>query len=172
LALRLVLAATLSPSYGVYSGYELYENVPASARNEEYLNSEKYEIKDRDYGRPDSLVPLMTMLNDIRRRHPALHRLRSIRFHTTSNPAIVAYSKLSDDSSDAVLMVVNLDPYWPQDATLYLDLPALDLPADRPYPVHDELSGEWYQWAGTTAYVRLDPTYRVAHVLDLKAAGW
>ncbi len=171
-ALRLVLAATLSPSYGVYSGYELYENVPASARNEEYLNSEKYEIKDRDYGRPDSLVPLMTMLNDIRRRHPALHRLRSIRFHTTSNPAIVAYSKLSDDSSDAVLMVVNLDPYWPQDATLYLDLPALDLPADRPYPVHDELSGEWYQWAGTTAYVRLDPTYRVAHVLDLKAAGW
>ena len=84
----------------------------------------------------------------------------------------MAYSKLSDDSSDAVLMVVNLDPYWPQDATLYLDLPALDLPADRPYPVHDELSGECYQWAGTTAYVRLDPTYRVAHVLDLKAAGW
>ena len=94
-----MLAATLSPSYGVYSGYELYENLPASEQNEEYLNSEKYEIKDRDYSRPDSLAPLMVALNDIRRRHPALHRLRSIRFHPSDNPAVIAYSKLSDDES-------------------------------------------------------------------------
>ena len=102
-ALRLVLAATMSPSYGVYSGYELYENVPASDSNEEYLHSEKYEIKDRDYSRPDSLAPLMMSLNHVRRRHPALQRLRSIHFHSTTNPSIIAYSKVSDDGDDAVL---------------------------------------------------------------------
>ncbi len=170
-ALRLVLAATLSPSYGVYSGYELYENVPASDQNEEYLNSEKYEIKDRDYSRPGSLIPLMAALNDIRRRHPAFHRLRSIRFHPSTNPEIVAYSKRSDDETDVVLTVVNLDPHWPQDAILDLDLNALGLPDDRPIPIVDELSGERYQWFGRTPYVRLDPAYRVAHVLDLRAAG-
>ncbi len=169
-AMRLVLAATLSPSYGVYSGYELYENLPASDQNEEYLHSEKYEIKDRDYHRPDSLAPLMTTLNDIRRRHPALHRLRSIRFHPSSNPAIIAYSKLSDDRTDAVLTVVNLDPDWTQEATLQLDVAGLGLPDDRPYAVFDELSGERFHWLGQTPYVRLDPAYRVAHVLDLSDA--
>ena len=169
-ALRLVLAATLSPSYGVYSGYELFENLPASEQNEEYLNSEKYEIKDRDYSRRDSLAPLMVALNDIRRRHPALHRLRSIRFHPSDNPAVIAYSKLSDDEADAVLTVVNLDPHGAQEATLHLDLAHLGLPEDRPFVVTDELSGERYYWAGWTPYVRLDPAYRVAHVLDLRAA--
>jgi starch synthase (maltosyl-transferring) len=170
-ALRLVLAATMSPSYGVYSGYELYENVPASESNEEYLNSEKYEIKDRDYSRPDSLAPLMMSLNHIRRRHPALQRLRSIRFHPTTNPAIIAYSKLSDDGTDAVLTVVNLDAHWAQDALLRLDLAAVRLPSDRPYRVADELSGERYEWQGPTPYVRLDPTHRVAHILDLHPGG-
>jgi starch synthase (maltosyl-transferring) len=170
-ALRLVLAATMSPSYGVYSGYELYENVPASEANEEYLNSEKYEIKDREHSRPDSLAPLMLALNQIRRRHPALQRLRSIRFHSTTNPAVIAYSKLSDDGVDAVLTVVNLDPHWLQDALLELDLVEVGLPSDRPYWVVDELSGERYEWQGWTPYVRLDPTYRVAHVLDLHPGG-
>jgi starch synthase (maltosyl-transferring) len=170
-ALRLVLAATMSPSYGVYSGYELYENVPASEVNEEYLNSEKYEIKDRDYGRPDSLAPLMLALNQVRRRHPALQRLRSIRFHSTTNPAVIAYSKLSDDGADAVLAVVNLDPHWVQDALVHLDLVEVGVPSDRPYLVVDELSGERYEWQGWTPYVRLDPTYRVAHILDLHPGG-
>ncbi len=169
-ALRLVLAATLSPSYGVYSGYELYENIPASDENEEYLNSEKYEIKCRDYTRPGTLAPMMTALNDIRRRHPALHRLRSIRFHPTSNPAVIAYSKVSDDRSDVVLTVVNLDPDWTQEATLQLDLAGLGLPDDRPYVAFDELSGERYHWLGGSPYVRLDPADRVAHLLDLRAA--
>jgi starch synthase (maltosyl-transferring) len=168
-AMRLVLAATLSPSYGVYSGYELYENLPASDTNEEYLNSEKYEIKDRDFSRPDSLAPLMTTLNDIRRRHPALQRLRSIRFHPTTNTEIIAYSKVSDDGADIVLTVVNLDPHWPQEATLQLDLVALGLPYDDPYSVIDELSGERFEWRGSTPYVRLDPARRVAHVLVLTA---
>jgi starch synthase (maltosyl-transferring) len=170
-ALRLVLAATMSPSYGVYSGYELYENVPASDSNEEYLHSEKYEIKDRDYTRPDSLAPLMMSLNHVRRRHPALQRLRSIHFHSTTNPSIIAYSKVSDDGDDAVLMVVNLDPHSVQDALLQLDLDAVGLPTDRPYWVVDELSGERYQWQGWTPYVRLDPSYRVAHLVDLHPDG-
>jgi starch synthase (maltosyl-transferring) len=170
-ASRLVLAATMTPSYGVYSGYELYENQPASPSNEEYLNSEKYEIKHRDYDRPDSLTPLMTVLNRIRRRHPAFQRLRSLRFHPTTNPQIVAYSKLSDDGTDSVLMVVNLDPRAIQEATIALDLGALGLSGPGPHRVRDELSGEQYQWFGSTPYVRLDPAQRVAHILTFDGAG-
>jgi starch synthase (maltosyl-transferring) len=170
-ALRLVLAATMSPSYGVYSGYELYENVPASDQSEEYLNSEKYEIKRRDYSRPDSLAPLMSRLNDVRRRHPALSRLRSIRFHPTTNPQVIAYSKQSDDREDAVLTVVNLDPLGPQEASIGLDLHALGLPLERPYKVVDELSGECFDWFGADPFVRLDPSTRVAHVFDLRNDG-
>lgn len=167
-ALRLVLAATMTPSYGVYSGYELYENAPASDTNEEYLNSEKYEIKHRDFDHPGTLAPLMTSLNRIRREHPALQRLRSIQFHDSTNPEVIAYSKVSDDGEDVVLTIVNLDPYWAQEATL--DLWSLGLPAGGPYEVRDVLSGEVYQWWGAMPYVRLDPMYRVAHVLDLSSA--
>jgi starch synthase (maltosyl-transferring) len=166
-ALRLVLAATLSPSYGVYGGYELFENEPASDRNEEYLNSEKYEIKHRDFSRPGTLAPLMTTLNDIRRRHPSLNRLKSIRFYSTSNPNVLAYSKLSDDETDAILAVVNLDPHGPQDAVVYLDLAQLGLPTDRAFTVVDELTGETFVWSGATPYVRMDPAERVAHVFSL-----
>ena len=171
-ALRLVLAATLSPSYGVYSGFELYENLPASEANEEYLDSEKYEIKDRDYGQRGTLIPLMTALNQIRRQHPALQRLRSIRFYDTGNPQMLAFSKHSDDGTDAVLVVVNLDPYQAQEAIINLDLAALGLPWDEPYPVGDELTGERFMWFGPRPYVRLDPSARVAHVLDLRPDSW
>ena len=171
-ALRLVLAATLAPSYGVYSGYELYENLPASEANEEYLDSEKYEIKDRDFQQPGTLAPLMTALNQIRRQHPALQRLRSIRFCNTGNPQVVAFLKVSDDGMDAVLVVVNLDPYGPQEAVLDLDLGAVGLPWDGPYAVVDELTGERYTWFGPRPYVRLDPSSRVAHVIDLRPPQW
>ena len=166
-ALRLVLAGTLSPSYGVYSGYELYENQPASATNEEYLHSEKYEIRQRDFGRPGSLAPLMSSLNRIRRYHPALSRLRSLRMCPTSNPQIVAYTKVSDDGTDRVLTVVNLDPSNAQDATVELDLASLGLPVDEPYLVYDELSGDTYSWSGPRPYVRLEPSVRVAHIFSL-----
>ncbi|HYA44969.1 MAG TPA: alpha-1,4-glucan--maltose-1-phosphate maltosyltransferase, partial [Acidimicrobiales bacterium] len=165
-ALRLVLAATLSPSYGIYSGYELYENVPASPDNEEYLNAEKYEVKHRDFDRPDTLQPLVAALNDIRRRHPALSRLRNLVFHGSDNPAVIAYSKVSDDGSDVMLVVVTLDPYISQDSTLHLDAAALRVEPGAPFNVHDELSGESYTW-GLDPYVRLDPWRRVAHVLAL-----
>ena len=164
-ALRYILAATMTPSYGVYSGYELYENRPASEANEEYLYSEKYEIKHRDFDRPWGLEPLFRSVNRVRRRHPALQRLRSIQFHDTTNPEIIAYSKISDDGADTVLTVVNLDPHFIQDAII--DLWSLGLPSDQPYPVVDELSGETFEWRGSNPYVRLDPTYRVAHIFDM-----
>jgi starch synthase (maltosyl-transferring) len=170
-ALRLVLAATLSPSYGVYSGYELYENEPAAETNEEYLHSEKYEIKHREYDRPGTLAPLMAALNRVRRYHPAFARLRSVQFWPTTNPQIVAYSKASDDSSDRVLTVVNLDPYNAQDATIHLDLGRLGLPAYGSYLVYDELSHETYTWTGADPYVRLEPQQRVAHIFSLNLAS-
>jgi starch synthase (maltosyl-transferring) len=166
-ALRVVLAATASPSYGVYSGYELYENQPASDSNEEYLHSEKYEIRHRDFDHPGTLAPLITSLNRIRKAHPALHRLKTLSMHPTTNREIVAYSKTSDDGADRVLTVVNLDPDSPQEATVHLDPTLLGLDPERPYEAFDELTGESYQWWGTDPYVRLDPAIRVAHVLSL-----
>jgi starch synthase (maltosyl-transferring) len=166
-ALRLVLAATMSPSYGVYSGYELYENEPASETNEEYLHSEKYEIKHRDYDRPDSLAPLMTALNRIRRRHPALQQLRNIHFHPSANPQIIAYSKTSDTGDDTVLVVVNLDPYWNQESTLSLDLAAMDFEPYLPMFLIDELDGTEYIWYSPQVYVKLEPGRRVAHIFSV-----
>ncbi len=164
---RLVLAATMSPSYGVYSGYELCENTPASETNEEYDRSEKYEVKERDWDDPGSLAPFLALVNDVRRRHPALHRLRNITFHTSANPSVIAYSKHTDDRSDVVLTVVNLDPWAVQETTLDLDLGLLGLPWDTPYDAYDELSGQAYRWVGSHPYVRLDP-YQAAHILHLR----
>jgi starch synthase (maltosyl-transferring) len=163
-ALRLVLAATMVASYGVYSGYELYENRPASDTNEEYLDSEKYEIKHRDFDQPGTLRPLMSKLNDVRRRHRSLHLLRNISFHSTSNPHVIAYSKTVADGSDAMLMIVNLDPHEAQEAIVYLNGDSLPRPGDGAYHVFDELSGETYEWRGYEQYVSLDPRVRVAHV--------
>jgi starch synthase (maltosyl-transferring) len=166
-ALRYVLAATLTPSYGVYSGYELYENQPASDTNEEYLDSEKYEIKQREYERPGTLAGLITTVNDILRSHPALQRLRNLTLLPTDNPEIFAYSKVSDDGTDAVLVVLTLDPREVQESVVHLDLAAAGLPTDRPYTVHDELSGESYTWSGPDAFVRFEPWARVAHIFTL-----
>jgi starch synthase (maltosyl-transferring) len=164
-ALRLVLAATMSPSYGVYSGYELYENEPASDTSEEYLHSEKYEIKHRDWARPGNLIPFIARVNWIRRRHVSLQRLRTIRFHDSDNPEVIAYSKTGDNAEDPLLVVVTLDPHAVQEATIRLDLRAIGAPADRPFEVIDELSGERFSWEGPAAYVRFEPWSRVAHIL-------
>ncbi len=165
---RLVLASTMVPSYGVYSGYELCENVPASENNEEYLYSEKYELKSRDWDRPDSLAPFMTLLNDIRRRHPAFAELRNITFHLSHNDSILAYSKHTEDRSDVVLVVVNLDPLLPHDDVLRLDLGLLGLPATAPFEAYDEITGATFTWQGATPYVRLDPAVEPAHILHLR----
>jgi starch synthase (maltosyl-transferring) len=166
---RLVLAATMAPSYGIYSGYELCENQPASASNEEYLHSEKYELKRRDWDDPRSLAPFITLLNGARRRHPALQRLRNIHFHGADNPDVIAYSKHTDDRSDVVLTVVSLDPDATVEATLDLDLARLGLPFDRAYEAFDELTFQSFTWWGSRPYVRLDP-FQAAHVLHLRVA--
>jgi starch synthase (maltosyl-transferring) len=171
--LRFVLAATLVPSYGMYSGYELYENEPASDANEEYLHSEKYEIRRRDWGRDDSLAPFIARVNDIRRRHAAFRWLKNVRFHGTSNDRFLVWSKgrLDDGSvGDLVLVVVNLDPHHAHETTLDLDLGAMGLPWQGPYSATDELAGDTYAWDGPRPYVRLDPWQgQVAHILSLRA---
>ncbi len=164
--LRLVLAATMVPSYGIYSGYELYENQPASDTNEEYLYSEKYEIKRRDWDDPSSLAPFITAVNAIRHRHPALAGLRTLRFHHTENDRIIVYSKTDQGGGDPILVVVNLDPHQTHESTLWLDLGALGLPYDRSYEAHDELSGDTYIWDRPNPYVKLSPE-SPAHILSL-----
>jgi starch synthase (maltosyl-transferring) len=171
--LRLVLAATLVPSYGVYSGYELLENEPASEFNEEYLHSEKYEVKTRDWSRADSLAPFIAVVNGIRRRHPAFAELRNLRFVASGNDAILAYTKRAADGGDTafgdvVLTVVNLDPEHVQEDVLHLDLPSLGLPVDARYEAHDEISGATWIWQGGEPYVRLDPQVEPAHVFHLR----
>jgi starch synthase (maltosyl-transferring) len=168
-ALRLVLAATLTPNYGIYSGYERGENQPASDTNEEYLFSEKYEIKHRDWDEdPGVLTPLITRVNAIRRRHRCFDELSNIRFHHTNNADLLAYSKHTPDFRDVVLTIVNLDAVYPQEDTIWVDLGALQIPWDHPFEAHDELSGVTYTWRGGDQYVRLDPAQQPAHVLHLR----
>jgi starch synthase (maltosyl-transferring) len=169
--LRLVLASMMTPTFGMYSGYELMENEPASETNEEYLQSEKYEIKTRDWGRPDSLAPFVTRLNDVRRRHPALQELRNIWFHHTNNDSLLAFSKQSGD--DVVLVIANLDPHSAQDDVLWIDLGRIGLPWDEPYEAYDELTDVTYIWDGPSPYVRLDPQFgEPAHVFHLRRRPW
>ncbi|MEU1490572.1 alpha-1,4-glucan--maltose-1-phosphate maltosyltransferase [Streptomyces sp. NPDC005775] len=166
---RAVLAATLSPSWGVYAGYELCENTPVRDGSEEYLDSEKYEIRPRDWEAAEregrSLAPLITTLNRIRRRHPALQQLRDVHFHSSDNDALLVYSKRS--GSNTVLTVVNLDPHHTQEATVSLDMPQLGLDRHESVPVRDELTGHSYHW-GRTFYVRLEPGVTPAHIAVLR----
>ncbi|RZB19071.1 alpha-1,4-glucan--maltose-1-phosphate maltosyltransferase [Streptomyces sp. F001] len=166
---RAVLAATLSPTWGVYSGYELCENTPLREGSEEYLDSEKYQLKPRDWETAEregrTITPLITKLNTIRREHPALRRLRNLRFHRTDNDALIAYSKRT--GTDIVLVVANLDPHHPQEATVSLDMPQLGLDWHESVPVRDELTGETYHW-GRANYVRLEPGRAPAHVFHVQ----
>ncbi|WP_030549110.1 alpha-1,4-glucan--maltose-1-phosphate maltosyltransferase [Streptomyces albus] len=172
---RAVLAATLSPTWGIYSGYELCENTPARPGSEEYLHSEKYELRPRDWETAEregrTIAPLITALNRIRRRHPALQQLRDLHFHHADNDAVIAYSKRTHgDSPDVVLTVVNLDPHHTQEATVSLHMPELGLDWHESVPVRDELTGETYHW-GRDNYVRLDPGSRPAHVFTLRPSS-
>ncbi|WP_345639519.1 DUF3459 domain-containing protein, partial [Streptomyces lacrimifluminis] len=152
--------------------YELCENAPLREGSEEYLDSEKYQLRPRDWESAErngqSIAPLIASLNRIRRDHPALHRLRNLRFHRTDNDAVIAYSKRV--GGDTVLVVVNLDPHHTQEATVSLDMPQLGLgrreDEERFLSVRDELSGETYRW-GRTNYVRLEPGRAPAHVFHL-----
>ncbi|MGW7340309.1 alpha-1,4-glucan--maltose-1-phosphate maltosyltransferase [Streptomyces sp. NPDC054808] len=162
---RAVLAATLSPTWGIYSGYELCENTPLRDGSEEYLDSEKYQLKPRDWARAEregtTIAPLITRLNTIRRENPALRQLRDLHFHPTDKEEVIAYSKRQ--GSNTVLVVVNLDPRHTQEATVSLDMPQLGLDWHESVPVRDELTDETYHW-GRANYVRLEPGRTPAHV--------
>jgi starch synthase (maltosyl-transferring) len=172
-SIRATLAATMSPSWGVYAGYELFENEALRAGGEEYLNSEKFQLRPRDWVAAEregrTLAPHLTRLNAIRRAHPALHYLRNLRFHHADSDQIIVYSKrvaLPGRGDDTVLVVVNLDPHSVRDSMLALDMPALGLGWDETFTVRDEFSGAFYEW-GQRPYVRLDPFSQPAHVLTV-----
>ncbi len=170
-ALRAVLAATLAPSWGMYAGYELFEHRPLQAGREEYLDSEKYQIRIRDWNgakkKGITLAPFITQLNQIRRAHPALLRLRNLAFHNTASGAIIAYSK--KEGSDLILVVVNLDPTYAQETTVNWDMAVLGINSEN-FAVTDLLNGKEFEWSRNT-FIRLDPsrpTGQVAHIAHVK----
>jgi len=158
---RLVLAATLSPTYGIYSGYEHFENVPVKEGSEEYLDSEKYEIKQRALDGP--LLPMIARINQIRRENTALQHLSNITFLDTRNDGLIAYVKRWDDNT--VIVVANLDPHNAQEGVAVM--PAwLGLPPV--FAVEDQLDGGRYDWRLGPNYVRLAPGERMAHILRVE----
>ena len=167
--LRLVLAALAGPSWGMYSGYELYENVPVRPGSEEYLDSEKYQVRIRDWDDPRSLAPMVSVVNTIRRRHAeAVAQLGTLRLHHVGNENLICFSRMSLDRTDVLLVVVNLDPDNAQDATTWLDMAAIGLDPDASFWAHDELTDTTYAWQGPGNYVRLDPAVQPAHVMHLR----
>ena len=170
-ALRAVLAATMTPSWGMYAGYELFEHIPIAEGKEEYRDSEKYEIKVRDWAgaakKGLTLAPFITQLNLIRRNNPALQRLRNLTFHPTDSDQIIAYSKREGDN--LVLVVVNLDGVHAQESTIHWDMWALGVTGDS-FEVVDLLDNKGYTWSPHT-YVKLDPARpngKVAHICRVK----
>jgi starch synthase (maltosyl-transferring) len=170
---RLILAATLTANYGIYGpAYELCENVPAKpsagkTESEEYMDSEKYEIRQRDRNAPGTLVPLITALNSIRRTNPALHSNESLHFHPADNPSLLCYSKTTPDFANTILVAVNLDPFQEQAGWVDLDLGKLGIPYNENFIVEDLLTGARYTWHDRSNYVALRPQVLPAHVFRL-----
>ncbi|HEY0009554.1 MAG TPA: alpha-1,4-glucan--maltose-1-phosphate maltosyltransferase [Tepidisphaeraceae bacterium] len=165
--IRATLAGTLSASYGVYGpAFELMDYRPVRHGSEEYLDSEKYQIRAWDLNQPYSLADLLGRLNRIRRENPALHHDRNLRFHTVDNPTILCYSKSHEKNT--ILCVVNTDPYHTQWGNLDLDLAAMGLTVDQPFQVHDLLTGARYRWQGHHAVVKLDPGSLPVHVFAVR----
>ncbi len=173
--IRAVLAATGSPAWGMYAGFELCENVAVRPGSEEYLDSEKYQIRIRDWKAAEAqgrtLAPYVTMLNHVRRAHPALQELRNVRVHTSDDDAVVVFSKtiVTDGVRDTVIVVVNVDPHHTHETTVHLNLPSLGMDWQDRFVVHDEVTGEAWTW-GEHNYVRLDPYYEPAHILTVRSA--
>jgi len=166
---RLVLAATLGASYGIYGpAFELCVDQPREPGSEEYLNSEKYEIKHWDIARPDSLKDFIARVNRIRRQNPALHSDWSLRFHTLDNEQLICYSKHTEDLSNIILVVVNLDYRHTQSGWVELPLAELGHTPQEPYQVHDLLDDARYLWHGSRNYVELNPQICPAHIFRVQ----
>jgi starch synthase (maltosyl-transferring) len=166
---RFVLASTLGASYGIYGpAFELCESRPREAGSEEYLNSEKYEIKQWEIERADSLREFIGLVNRIRRENPALHGDWRLYFHSTDNDQLVCYSKSSPDGSNVILVVVNLSPYHTHAGWVQLDLDHLGLDPHRSFQVQDLLTNASYRWEGPRNYVELNPHSVPAHIFRVR----
>ncbi|CAN5405126.1 alpha-1,4-glucan--maltose-1-phosphate maltosyltransferase [soil metagenome] len=177
--IRAALAATSVPSWGMYAGFELFEHVALKPGSEEYLDTEKFQIRIRDWAGAEaegrSLAPYITRLNEIRRDHRALQRLRNVTIHSADDENILVYSKRAagesaDDPDDVVLVVINLDPHGTRESMVHLNMPALGLEWTDAFVVHDEITGADWTWS-EHAYVRLDPGHEPAHVLTVRRTG-
>ena len=168
-AIRLVLAATLGASYGIYGpAFELCENSPREPGSEEYLNSEKYEIKRWDLTAPQSLENLIARVNQIRRENPALQSNHNLKFHRVDNDQLIAYTKSTDDGSDTILTIVNLSPHYTHSGWLELPLEEFGLDAKKTYQMHDLLTDARFLWRGPRNYVELNPVFSSAHIFRLR----
>ncbi|WP_323793223.1 alpha-1,4-glucan--maltose-1-phosphate maltosyltransferase, partial [Nocardioides sp.] len=174
--IRAALAATGSPSWGVYAGYELFEHVALKPGSEEYLDTEKFQIRIRDWAGAEAqgrtLAPYLTRLNEIRRSHVALQRLRNVTIHSADDENILVFSKRASSgpatgADDIVIVVINLDPHGTRETMIHLDMPALGLDWSDSFVVHDEITGADWTW-GEHDYVRLDPGHEPAHVLTVR----
>jgi starch synthase (maltosyl-transferring) len=165
--MRLVLAATLSSLYGIYSGYELCENTPFAPDSEEYLYSEKYEIKTRDWSAPGNLVDLITRVNRIRRDHRALQLYTNLRFHPADDPDILWYGKMTPERDDLVFVAVNLDPFARHASMVNVPIDELGIRPDTSYRMHELLTDTTYDWRGPRGYVDLDPQTTPAQIFEL-----
>jgi starch synthase (maltosyl-transferring) len=167
-ALRLLLAATLGANYGIYGpAFELMDHLPVRHGSEEYLNSEKYEIKQWDLESPDSLRPLIALINTIRKQNGALQNDWTIRFHATDSDQLLAFTKESEGRDNLLLVVANLDPNNTQSGFVTLPLYELGIPQDQSYEMEDLLTGSRYFWNGPTNYVSLNPSYMPGHILKI-----
>ena len=163
---RLVMAATLSSLYGMYSGYELCENVPVREGSEEYLDSEKYQLKTRDWDAPGNLVDYVTRVNRVRRAHPALQRYDNLRFYDADHPAVLWYGKSWGD--DHVFVAINLDPERTRACVVDVPLEALGIAPEATYLMHEQFSDATYEWHGPRGYVELHPQRDPAQIFVLK----
>jgi starch synthase (maltosyl-transferring) len=175
--IRATIAATASPTWGVYAGFELFEHVAVKPGSEEYLDSEKYQIRIRDWEGAErsgrTLAPYITRLNEIRRQHPALQLLRNLTVHHSDDESVLVFSKLAKGPEDGrheddlMLVVVNVDPHATRETTVHLNMPALGMDWTDRFTVHDELTGDSWTW-GEHNYVRLDPHDQPAHIFTVR----
>ena len=190
--MRLLLAATLLPLYGIYSGFELCENEPVQPGSEEYLDSEKYQLRPRNFEAPGNLNADIQRLNALRRAYPALQRYANLTFHTTENPNILFYRKAARVSvvqwpcgeaqpvpaafqaargelivqpNDDILVIVNTDPFHPQETMVHVPIHDMGIDDEQPYVVHDLLTGVRYTWQGVRNFIRLAPAAEPGHLL-------
>jgi starch synthase (maltosyl-transferring) len=166
---RLLLAATLGASYGIYGpAFELCERRAREPGSEEYLDSEKYEIKHWELTKPESLRELISVVNRIRIENSSLHHDWSLRFHAIENDQLICYSKHTEDLANIILVVVNLDPHHVHSGWVQVPLEEFGLPAHEPYQVHDLLSGARYLWQGSRNYVELNPAVVPGHIFRVR----